>query len=321
MNDISKPSIGLGTFPFSNVFSDISQDTAEEIVETFVNLGGSYVETAPVYPIAQVELKPIVSGALRDKLFVATKCVTGSNESGEKVRSGKRDFIQWQVDAELTRLGLDHLDLVQAHAVPADVEIQSLAESLQELKDQGKALHIGVSNVNREQLERALTVAEVEYVQNRFSFLHRREHTSIQSLAAEKGIVLNPYQVIERGLLTSSPTGPNQRREKDLRNSKHEYRAEAFSVVRKWVDERLVPISEQANISVEAMVIAWTIGQPTQMMPVVGVTNPNQLTEAFAGARYKLSTQTSLDLEEAFESLSSQIDNEYGLSIDEFRGL
>lgn len=316
------PQIGLGTFPFSGVFSPITQTEAASIVQTFIEGGGRYLETAPVYPIKEVSLATILADYPRDAFFVATKCVTSADSQGNKVRSGKHETVIAQCEAEIARLGVEHLDLLQAHIVAEDVPLRETAEALQSLKDRGSTRFIGVSNVNLNQLKEYASYASIDFVQNRFSFIHRQENRLIESYCAEKNILLNPYQVIERGQLTTQhASSPAPWRDGDLRRSKHEYMGEAHETILKWVSSELLPIARSVETSVEALVLAWTLQQPQIMVPVVGATKVSQIRELLRAATIHIAPDVLRLLEEAYASLENGVRQRYGLSVDEYRGL
>ena len=320
MHHFNEP-IGLGTFPFSNVFSSIDQEHARNIVKAFIDNGGEFVETAPVYPINRVDLGKILSEHDRNTYFLATKCVTGTNEAGEKVRSGQRDFLLYQLEAEMRRLGVDYLDLFQAHILPEDTTIEELVETLALVRQSGKVRFIGLSNVTKEDLQRATKVADIDFVQNRFSFIHRNEHAHIEAFCTENGISLNPYQVIERGELTSNPRPLSARAPDDLRNKKHEYIGAPFQFIRAWVSESLMPICARENLSLEALMLAWTCRSLVGGVGVVGATSADQLTKIFGYRDFDFTMSLYEELESAYERLRKEIRNTYNLSVEEFRGL
>ena len=313
--------IGLGTFPFSNVFSEVSNAEAARIMSRFLELGGSYIETAPVYPEAGIDLKNILNSHSRASFFLATKCVTGSDANGNKVRSGRRGFLEYQCNSELSRLGIEHLDLFQAHAIPEDTPVEEIADTLELLRRSGKVRFIGFSNVREEHIRRAATIAKIDFVQNRFSFIHRSEHHDILKACEQLDIKLNPYQVIERGQLTSVTQNLSGRRHGDLRNQKHEYIGDAYQVVRKWAQTKLQPIAESLEEPMGTIMLAWSISQPRIAVSVVGATNVAQLEANLRAQTVTLDESTLHDLDESYVELCQHVRESYGLSLEAFRGL
>ena len=320
LEDNSNCKLGLGTFPFSNVFSEITQEQAHSIVDVFLENGGSYIETAPVYPVNKVDLKSIINSYKREMLFVSTKCVTSADADGNKVRTGDYRILINQVENELNRLGVEYLDLLQAHTIPQDVSLIQFAKNLQELKQNQPIKNIGVSNVNKEQLRVICDYCEITYVQNRFSLIHQKEQRSLEEIAALNNINFNPYQVIERGLLTSEPTNNGNWRDGDLRGKKFEYTDERYTTIRKWVEKSLIPIAEQYAISVEKLMVLWVSMQPNVSFSVIGATKPEQVSKLMPG-NLKPNNEFQASLNSALIELKNKIELKFGLSIDDFRGI
>ena len=315
------PKIGLGTFPFGNVFSEISQDLAEEIVRTFIHLGGKYIETAPVYPRSKVILSDILKKLPRNSYFLSSKCVTDQDESGNKFRSGKREHIISQCENELKRLGVDFLDMMQSHIVAQDAPIKETAITLQYLKDNKYVDDIGVSNVNLEQLKEYCDYADVKFVQNRFSFLHQNTQKGLYDFCVQNNIFFNPYQVIERGLLTSQPTNGGNWRQGDLRHSKTEYSGEVYAFIRHWIEENLLLIANENNVSLEALIIAWTNYQPQTQLPVIGMTNLNQIEKLFESLKFSITSEMVKEINSKYELLVKTISDKFDSTIEKYRGV
>ncbi|MFG1896793.1 aldo/keto reductase [Micromonospora zamorensis] len=313
------PMIGLGTFPFSGVFSQVDESSAADVLSAYFDGGGSYVETAPVYAPNDVDLGRLLSAYDRETFFLATKCVTSRGAGGATVRSGKSDHLRNQCHEELRRLRVDHLDLLQLHTVPEDASPEESFGTLHQLKTDGLTRNIGVSNVSLGQLRAFAAIAPVDYVQNRFSFIHRTHHREIETYCTENGILLNPYQVIERGLLTSTP--PPAFREGDLRNRKFEYSGDVYHFIRSWVLNELQPIAEAARLSLTQLAIRWALAQPAIGVISVGATKKEQVTENLTAATDPLPPRAASDMEAAFVKLEKAVRDRVGLSVDEYRGL
>ncbi len=311
--------IGLGTFPLSGVFSPIPQSDAIAVVAAFLDAGGSYIETAAVYPQDKLDLGAVLAGFPRDEYFIATKCVTGRGKDGVTVRSGRPDSIRQQCQDELRRLGVDNLDLLQLHTVPEDVPLEDTYGALVQLQEEGATRFIGASNVSIDHLDTLLAVGHVDYVQNRFSFLHRRQNRAIEEACVERGILLNPYQVIERGLLTDTPrvSFPDS----DLRHSKYEYSGEVYLAMRTWVEGVVRDIATTHGLSILELIVGWTKVQPAVGVFPIGATTPLQSRGNVAAAAVDLPPTAEVQLAQAYEDLEAGIRTRVGLSIDDYRGL
>ena len=313
------PAIGLGTFPFSGVFSTVDSPTAADILRSFFSGGGWYIETAPVYAPNGIDLGNLLKAYPRESFFLATKCVTGKDATGTTIRSGKTSHIRSQLHAELKRLGVDYLDLLQMHIVPEDAGPEESFGTLLEMKGEGIALNIGVSNVYLSQLRSFAAVGPVDFVQNRLSYLHRSQYHEIQGFCETNGILLNPYQVIERGLLTDNP--PLSFRAGDLRNSKYEYSGDVYHFIRSWVLSELKPIADSAGLSVTTIALGWALALPAIGVVPVGATRSGQISSDLTAAATPIPSDVLAEMEVAYTQLEATVRERVGLSLDEYRGL
>lgn len=313
------PALGLGTFPLSGVFSSVDNESAGDILRTFLESGSWYVETAPVYAPNGIDLGKMLKSFEREDFFLATKCVTGRDASGATVRSGKADHLRRQCHSELKRLGVSYLDLLQLHTVPEDASAKESFGTLQELKNEGLVRNVGVSNVSLSQLETFASVGPVDFVQNRFSFIYRAQHRAIEAFCQANGVLLNPFQVIERGLLTDNP--PLAFRDGDLRNTKYEYSGDVYHFIRSWVLRELKPIADAHAVSVTRLAIGWTMAQPAIGVISVGATSPDQVRANLTASAEPIPADVIAEMELALERLEAAVRDRVGLSVDEYRGL
>lgn len=135
----------------------------------------------------------IVGEALEGRdVVLATKGGVDKPEPGRIITDGSRDALLRQIDRALVNLQRDRIDLFQLHRVDPHVPIEASVAALAEAQADGRIRHIGLSNVTREQLDRALAVAPIASVQNRFN---RAETAAddLVDLTAEAGIAFIPY--------------------------------------------------------------------------------------------------------------------------------
>lgn len=135
----------------------------------------------------------IVGQALEgSNAFIATKGGVDKPAANRITIDGSRETLLREVDQALVNLRRSQIDLFQLHRVDPDVPIEQSVTALAEAKADGRIKHIGLSNVNREELDRALTVAPIASVQNRFN-MAETEQDGLVDYTAEKGIAFIPY--------------------------------------------------------------------------------------------------------------------------------
>ena len=313
--------IGLGTFPFSGVFSPVSQNEAEAIVKEFVEMGGHYIETAPIYPRENVDLPKIISLFSRDEIFIGTKCVLSLDENGVQYSSGKEEALRKQCISEIQRLGVEYLDLLEAHVTATDVSPAEVAKTLNCLKKEGLVRYIGASNASQEDMLGYIAGGGIDFVQNRYSVIHRRLTEDISAICKENGIRFNPYQVIERGQLNNISLDAGDWREGDLRAKKAEYVGDAYERVHNWVIETLGNIASDSGMNLTELSIRWVLSKDQVTIPVIGATKLWQIKQNMSVDALPLPDDVLLAVDNAYEAFSTEIRKLFGLSIEEFRGL
>lgn len=158
-----------------------------------LELGVNFFDTARSYGPGHNErliaeaLHPYPSGTI-----IATKGGVDKLATGQIVVDGSPATLAKQVEDALRTLRVDRLDLFQLHRVDPNVPIEDSVAALQALQGQGKIRFIGLSNVGLDQIRRALSVAPIASVQNRFNQAERADEEIIDFTYA-KGIAFIPY--------------------------------------------------------------------------------------------------------------------------------
>lgn len=125
-------------------------------------------------------------------VVLATKGGIDKPEPNKIVVDGSRETLLRQIDKALINLRRGRIDLFQLHRVDPNVPIETSVAALREAQEDGRIRHIGLSNVNREQLDRALQVAQISSVQNRFN-MTETTGADLVDYTASKGIAFIPY--------------------------------------------------------------------------------------------------------------------------------
>ena len=145
----------------------------------------------------------IVGEALEGRdLFIATKGGVDKPEPGRIVVDGSRDTLLAQIDRARVNLRRDRIDLFQLHRIDPETPIETSVAALNEAREDGRIGAIGLSNVSVEDLDRALSVAPIASVQNRFNQEDTRD-SDLVDYTAENGIAFIPY-----GPLGANPMKP-----------------------------------------------------------------------------------------------------------------
>ena len=162
-----------------------------DLLRRAADLGVTFFDSAWAYGPETADR--IVGEALEGRdVVIATKGGVDKPEAGRIVVDGSRDTLLRQIDRALVNLRRERIDLFQLHRVGPETAIEESVSALAEAVADGRVGHIGLSNVSREQLDRALTVAPIASVQNRFNMAETGE-ADLVDYTARKGIAFIPY--------------------------------------------------------------------------------------------------------------------------------
>jgi aryl-alcohol dehydrogenase-like predicted oxidoreductase len=279
------------------------QDDQDSIaaIHAALDAGINWIDTAAVYGLGHSE--EVIARALQgrsNRPHIFTKCGLTWTAAGEIRRTLKADSIRREAEASLRRLRIDVIDLYQIHWPDPDREVEEAWETLAALKAEGKVRHIGVSNFNAAQMERAQTIAPITSLQPPYSLLTRDIEISILPFAAAHGIGVIVYSPMKSGLLSGAMT-----RERiaafpsdDFRRTAPHFREPMLSRNLQLV-ELLRSIGKRHGRSPGEAAIAWTLGNPLVTGAIVGLRSRQQLDGVIGAAEFRLS-QSELNEIDAF---------------------
>jgi pyridoxine 4-dehydrogenase len=165
-------------------------DQGVRLLRRAADLGVTFFDSAWAYGPEHADR--IVGEALEGRdVIIATKGGVDKPEPGRIVTDGSRDTLLSQIDRALANLRRDRIDLFQLHRVDSQVPIEASVAALAEAQSDGRIGHIGLSNVSRTELDRALDVAPIASVQNRFN-MAESDADDLVDYTAERGIAFIP---------------------------------------------------------------------------------------------------------------------------------
>jgi len=264
------------------------QDDADSVaaIHRALELGVNWIDTAAIYGIGRSER--VVGAALaglEQRPFVFTKGSRVAGADGQITGSLKRDSLRRELEASLERLGLDAVDLYQLHWPIPEEDVEEGWSALVELRDEGLARHIGVSNFSVEQLRRIGEIAPVETLQPPYSLVAREAEAEVLPFCEAEGIGVLVYSPMGSGVLTGTMT-----RERiaalpgdDWRHAHPRFQEPELGRNLALAD-RLAEIGAPFGMSAGAVAIAWTLANPAVDGAIVGFRNAAQVDGILAGA-------------------------------------
>ncbi|MEY9965373.1 aryl-alcohol dehydrogenase-like predicted oxidoreductase [Streptacidiphilus sp. MAP12-16] len=198
---------GLGCMGMSEFYGET--DTAEALatLDRALELGVTLFDTADIYGNGENEklIGPFVR-ANRDQVVLATKFAIERRADDPTYRAVRNDaaYIRQAVDASLSRLGVDVIDLYYMHRRNPEVPLAESVGAMAELVQAGKVKYLGLSEVTGAELREAHEVHPITALQSEWSLFSRDvEHSAVRA-AADLGVAFVPYSPLGRGFLTGA---------------------------------------------------------------------------------------------------------------------
>ncbi len=180
----------------------LPEDQARPFIARALEAGVNFFDTANVYSAGSSEEilgRAVADMARREEVVIATK-VHGAMRKDANGSGLSRKAIFAEIDASLTRLGMDYVDLYQIHRFDAHTPIEETLEALHDVVRAGKARYIGASSMYSWQFCKALYLARLHgwtrfvSMQNHLNLLYREEEREMLGLCAEEGIGVIPVE-------------------------------------------------------------------------------------------------------------------------------
>ena len=289
---LSVSRIAFGTWSFGGDWGSVDVDGAHAAIRHARELGVNFFDTAQGYGNGAAEkiLGDALRGELdsdRDALVIATK--GGIDPGSERTRNGSREFLRAGVESSLRALGLDHIDLYQVHWPDEQTPFEDTAGYLQEMVDEGKIRHVGVSNFDLAQMEAFERGRPVETLQPPYHLFRRSAaEEEIWPYVGPKDIGVLVYSPLGSGLLTGTMTEDTTFEEDDWRSRASAFTGEGFRANLQVVEE-LTKFAEHKGCEVSQLAIAWVLAQPEVDVAIVGARSRRNIDASLAAVDVELS--------------------------------
>lgn len=305
---------GLATAPLAfggNVFGWTADEaTSFALLDAFVADGFNLIDTADVYSRwapghSGGESEAVIGRWLaarpgvRDRVLIATKV---GLDIGEGRKGLRPEWIRRACDESLARLGIERIDLYQAHSDDADTPLADTLSAFAELIATGKVRAIGASNYSAARLQEALDTSarlnlpRYETLQPLFNLLDRAPYEAeLQPLCVREGLGVINFFGLARGFLTGK-----YRSEADLAKSPRGPGVKALGFnERGWrVLAALDDAAAQCRATPAQVALAWQMRQPGIAAPIASATSLEQWREISAAARLELPQEVMAALRE-----------------------
>jgi aryl-alcohol dehydrogenase (NADP+) len=281
----------------------LPEEQSRPLIKRAVEAGINFFDTANVYSAGSSEEivgRALLEYAYRDEVVIATK-VHGRMSEGPNGGGLSRKAIMTEIDASLSRLGTDYVDLYQIHRWDPRTPILETMEALHDVVKAGKARYIGASSMWAWQFSKAQYLAKAAgltpfvSMQDHYNLLNREEEREMLPLCLDLGVGVIPWSPLARGKLTRDWDAATTRSETD------EFGKRLYHDDDRLVAETVATIAEERGVPRAQVALAWVAAHPAVTAPIVGATKPGHIDDAVAAVVLVLSMDERRRLEADYQ--------------------
>ncbi|MDR1767493.1 MAG: aldo/keto reductase family protein, partial [Propionibacteriaceae bacterium] len=268
--------------------SQVEDETAIECVRTALEVGITTFDTADVYANGAAEkvLGKALRKQRRESLEIFTKVYWPTGPQGPNDVGLSRKHIMESINASLKRLRTDYVDLYQAHRYDTETPLEETMQAFADVVRAGKALYIGVSEWDADQLRAGAALAKdlgFQLVSNQpqYSMLWRVIEPWVVPTAQELGLSQICWSPMAQGVLSGKYT-PGKKPPKGSRATDDKGGA---NMIARWMDDdvlervkNLKPLARELGLTQAQLAIAWVLQNPNVAGAIIGASRPDQIT-------------------------------------------
>jgi aryl-alcohol dehydrogenase-like predicted oxidoreductase len=274
--------LGLGCMGMTQGYGETDEREAIATINAALDAGLTLLDTAMSYGGgANERLLSRVLQSRRDEVVLATKF--GIVRDGDQVRVDARpEHVRGLLEASLTRLGVEHVDLYYLHRVDPDVPVAETIGVMGELVAEGKVAHLGISEVAVADLEQAVAAHPIAALQLEWSLTWRECEDEVIPAARRLGVGIVPYSPLGRGLLTGTLT-PENAVQPAMRSRDPRFTGDALERNLELADA-VATIAQTREATPAQLAPAWLLAHGEDVVPIPCTKRRDRLAENLAAA-------------------------------------
>ncbi|WP_118135504.1 aldo/keto reductase [Oceanicella sp. SM1341] len=275
----------------------LDEAASAAVLDRALDHGINFFDTCDFYSAGESERilgEILVKRQPRESFVLATKAGNpmAKHPNG---RGYSRKHLFGAIDASLTRLGTDHVDLFQTHVWDPECDLEELVDAMGDIVRAGKARHVGVTTMPAWTLALCRAMADARAsarflsMQCEYNAAHRECERELVPLCRHEGIALIPFSPMARGFLSADRSGGRNetlRTRTDDYTQKYYYRDADFEV-----QARIARVAGAHGVSPSQVAMAWTLSRPGVTSPIFGATSVAQVDEAVAALGLALTAE------------------------------
>jgi aryl-alcohol dehydrogenase-like predicted oxidoreductase len=302
-------SFGTATFGGGNEFFKAWGSTdargASRLIDVCLDHGVSLFDSADVYSsgLAEKILGEAIKGK-RNRLLISTKATFPMGDGPNDYGSSRLHLVE-AVDASLTRLGIDHIDLLQLHGQDYNTPVEETLSTLDQLVRAGKVRYIGCSNFSGWHLMKSLAASDrhgyARYVAHQayYSLLNRDYEWELLPLGRDQGVGALVWSPLGWGKLTGKirrgqPAQPGSRAHDIAGTGPHFDEQRLFAVV-----DALGEVAAETGKAIPQVALNWLLRRPTVSSVIIGARNEEQLVQNIGAIGWRLTPEQVAKLDAA----------------------
>jgi aryl-alcohol dehydrogenase-like predicted oxidoreductase len=309
---LSVSAIGFGCWEMGNPeYGHSNDDEMIAAVHRAIELGVTLFDTAPNYGFGgSEEVLGRALGAHRNDILLVSKVgITWDPVTRTTKFDGRYSTIKRINEESLRRLGTDHLDLVLMHWPDPETPIAETMGALEELRAEGKALHVGVSNFSAFELREARAHAPICANQVGYNMFDRRWEHEMFPTAGELGIGIMAYGPMAHGLLTGTLPRENTFDERDWRRHGNIFGQRLFGPNLSQnldVVDALRTVADRIGTSLPLLALAWVLRNPSVSVALSGCRSSREIEENLKALDVMLDDDARADIDRALTGAKGQ---------------
>jgi len=292
----SVSALGYGLMNLSGAYGPSEEEASVRAIHRALEVGINFMDTAEAYGAGNNErLAGKALASHRRDVVLATKFGLDFDR-GRMIANGRPENARRAIERSLDRLGFDHIDLYYLHRSDPDVPIEESVGGMARLVEEGKVLHLGLSGVRAETLERACREYPIAALQSEYSILHRDPEDEVLEACERLNVGFVAYSPLARGLLTGTIREDTHFSEDDFRKTSPRLQGENLRHNLRYVDT-LSAFAREKELATGQLALAWLMLRGAT--PLFGTRSPQRIDENLRALDVLLDTQDLEHIDEA----------------------
>lgn len=319
-SDLEVSAIGFGCWELGGTnYGPIDEAAAVAAIQRAIDLGVTLIDTAPGYGFGHSEevLGRALGARRKDVVLVSKTAVSWDPVTFTRKMDSRYSTVKRINEESLRRLGTDYLDLLLIHWPDVDTPLEETMRALNDLRQEGKARYVGVSNFTSYELRESRTHAPICANQVGYNLFDRRWEREMFPTAQALGIGVMAYGPMAHGLLTGAMGRGTTFQPTDWRSSGVLFGQSLFSAENLphnlELVERLKGIAQRLDTTLPRLALAWVLRQPAVSVALSGCRTVAEIEENVRALEVPLSDAVIGEMDEVMAGAAGQVDEVPGL--------